>query len=285
MNDVQSSHEHVSVTEPSAARRVAVGALRTECDAEGLGFRTTSDIEPLAGLVGQERALRAIRFGAAIRQPGYNLFALGPAETGRHSAVLSFLDEQARAEDVPSDWVYVNNFADPRKPRALCLPHGRAVELRDGMSELIRDLSLAIPALFESEEYKARRHSIDEAFEEAQEHAFEELQQKAESENFGLLRTPMGFMIAPLKDGKVIKPDVFKTLDRPEREAIEAKLSGLQEDLKAVVERLPMLEKERRQRIREATSEFANSTVELAIRQLAERGRGCGSGVLCDRCS
>jgi hypothetical protein len=167
--------------------------------------------------------------------------------------------------------VYVNNFADPRKPRALCLPHGRAVELRDGMSELIRDLSLAIPALFESEEYKARRHSIDEAFEEAQEHAFEELQQKAESENFGLLRTPMGFMIAPLKDGKVIKPDVFKALDQPEREAIEAKLSDLQEDLKAVVERLPMLEKERRQRIREATSEFANSTVEQAIRQLAKR--------------
>jgi lon-related putative ATP-dependent protease len=271
MNDFRPSHEHVSLTEPSAAHRVGVGALRTECDADTLGFRTTSDIEPLAGLVGQERALRAIRFGAAIRQPGYNLFALGPAETGRHSAVLSFLDERARAEKVPSDWVYVNNFADPRKPKALCLPHGRAVEFREGMSELIRDLSLAIPALFESEEYKARRHSIDEAFEEAQEHAFEELQQKAESQNFGLLRSPMGFMIAPLKDGKVIKPEDFKALDQPEREAIEAKLSELQEDLKAVLERLPVFEKERRQRIRETTSEFANSTVELAIRQLAKR--------------
>lgn len=253
------------------ASRLPTTALRTECSPAGLGFRTTAELEPLAGLFGQERALRSIRFGTAIRQPGYNLFALGPADTGRHSAVMSFLDERAQAEEPPSDWVYVNNFDDSRKPKALCLPHGRAVELRDGMNELIRDLSLAIPALFESEDYKARRRTIDDAFAEAQEKAFEELQKKAERQGFGLLRTPMGFALAPLKDGKVIKPEVFNALHHSERQAIEAKMAELQEELKAIVERLPMLEKERRQRIREVTSEFAKSAVELAIRQLAKR--------------
>jgi hypothetical protein len=55
MNDFRPS-QHVSLTEPSAACRVAVGALRIECDAERLGLRTTSVFELLAGLVGQERA-------------------------------------------------------------------------------------------------------------------------------------------------------------------------------------------------------------------------------------
>jgi lon-related putative ATP-dependent protease len=260
--------------EAPSVGRLPAGALRTECAPDDLDFLSTAEIEPLAGLLGQDRALRSIRFGTAIRQPGYNLFALGPADTGRHSAVLSFLNERARSEEAPSDWVYVNNFDDPRRPTSLCLPKGRAVELRDGMRELIRDLSLAIPALFESEDYKARRRSIDDAFEEAQEKAFEDLQQKAESQNFGLLRTPMGFAIAPLKDGKVIKPELFNALPAPQRQAIETKLAELQEDLKGVLERLPSLEKERRQRIREATSEFAKSAVEQAIRELAQQFEG-----------
>jgi hypothetical protein len=89
MNDFRAS-QHVSLTEPSAVRRVAVGALRIECVAERLG---------LAGLVGQERA---------------------------------------RAEEIPSSWACVNTFAHARKPEPLCLPHGRAVEVRDGMREFIR---------------------------------------------------------------------------------------------------------------------------------------------------
>jgi lon-related putative ATP-dependent protease len=248
--------------------RLPASALRTECVPDVLGFVTTAELEPLGGLLGQERALRSIRFGTAIRQPGYNLFALGPSESGRHSAVLSFLEERARSEETPSDWVYVNNFDDARKPKALCLPQGRAVELRDGMRDLIRDLSLTIPAAFESEDYKARRRTIDDAFEEAQDKAFEDLQHKAESHNLGLLRTPMGIALAPIKDGKVIKPDDFNALPAAERQTIEAKMAELQEELKSVVERLPTLEKERRQRIREATSEFAKAAVEQAIGQL-----------------
>jgi hypothetical protein len=96
--------------------RLPASVLRTECAPDDLGFATTAELEPLAGLLGQERALRSIRFGTAIRQPGYNLFALGPSESGRHSAILSFLEERARSEETPSDWVYVNNFDDPASP-------------------------------------------------------------------------------------------------------------------------------------------------------------------------
>jgi hypothetical protein len=90
MSDFRPS-QHVSLTEPSATRRAAVGTLRLECDAGRLGLRTTSEIESLAGLVRRERALEAIHFGAAIRQPGYNLFALGPSETADIAPSYHFL--------------------------------------------------------------------------------------------------------------------------------------------------------------------------------------------------
>ena len=126
-------------------------------------------------------------------------------------AIERVLQDAARDRRQPSDWVHVNNFIDPHKPIAIELPPGRAGEFRDGMHALIDDLNTALPAVFESEDYQTRRGAVDQAFQSKQAEAFSALHEKAAAQDIAILRTPMGFALAPAHDGKPIPPDEFRT--------------------------------------------------------------------------
>ena len=78
-------------------------------------------------------------------------------------------------------------------------------------SRVVRALWRAsLPALFESEDYLVRRRTIDEETRGGQEDLLEALNRKAAQQNVALLRTPMGFAMAPMLDGKVVKPELKK---------------------------------------------------------------------------
>jgi lon-related putative ATP-dependent protease len=250
--------------------RLSAAALRAECDTASLGFGTTAELEPLQGGFGQGRAVRAIHFGIGIKQPGYNLFALGPPAASSRSAVHGLLCEVASAEPPPDDFIYVNNFDDPRRPRVLRLPPGRANALRAGMLELVAELGAAIPSLFESEDYKSRRRSAEMSLENERESTFERLEANAEAQNIAILRSPMGFAFAPKKDGKIIDPDSYRNLSQAERDEIEKKIAVLQEELRTALEALPRLERERRQRITQINREMAKGAIESSIREINE---------------
>ena len=225
-------------------------ALRRRCDPMALGFQTTAELEPLHELMGQERALSAIAFGVRTKQDGFNVFAMGPSHAGRHNAIKRFLDSKASTEAILDDWVFVNNFDSPDRPVAICLPSGMGNRLKAAMTELIDDLNSSIPSMFESEDYRNRRKAIDDELETAQETAFEALHKKAQAQNIAILRTPMGFALAPLVNGRVIKPEVFSALPAKERERIESVIETLQQELELTLRNVPALEKERRKKIR-----------------------------------
>ena len=258
----------------SRVKPVDPGLLRRKCDPNSLGFATTNDLEGVENLIGQNRALGAIRFGTAIDRPGYNIFALGPQGAGRHAAVLSYLAQRAEAEQAPDDWVYVHNFASMHHPQALRLPPGTANQFRDAMDELVGDLRSALPAIFQSDEYRQRRRAIDEEFQEERDRAFEGLRAKAEQQNVTILQTPVGFVLAPTHDGQVIKPEVFNILPTDQRRAIEAKIESLQKELATVLEQLPQLDKQRRDRIRELNEEVTAALVDTLIATFKDRFTG-----------
>ncbi|MCK5480056.1 MAG: AAA family ATPase, partial [Gammaproteobacteria bacterium] len=84
-------------------------ALYQSCDPSQFDFRTTAELEDLSEIIGQPRAVDAVRFGIGIRHKGYNIFALGPTGIGKHALVQSYAIEQAKTEPLPPDWCYVNN--------------------------------------------------------------------------------------------------------------------------------------------------------------------------------
>lgn len=257
-----------------AGRRVPVERLRRRCDPDGLGFATTAELEPLEGFLGQERALEALNFGADIDRPGFNLFVLGVPSSGRHTAVSNFLGQLAARKPPPHDWVYVNNFDEPQRPLALGLPTGLGVRLREGMADAVRDLADALPAVFDSDEYRRRRRAIDEAFEEQQEKLFADLGARAETRGIAVLRTPVGFALAPMRDGKVVKPEAFNAWPAEERRESQTAIAELQEELRAVLEETTRLDRARRHEVRDLDQEFAAVAVDQALGEVREAFEG-----------
>ena len=89
------------------ARVLKIDQLYQSTDPKLLKFKTTEDLEDLTEVIGQPRAVESVQFGVGIRSEGYNLFALGPAGTGKRSLLRRSFEDQASEEPVPSDWIYV----------------------------------------------------------------------------------------------------------------------------------------------------------------------------------
>ncbi|HEX7044704.1 MAG TPA: ATP-binding protein [Burkholderiales bacterium] len=240
-------------------------ALYRRVDTADWTFRTTDELEDLAEVIGQARATEAIRFGVGMDGGGYNLYVLAPPGTGGHAVVRELLQERARQEPVPSDWCYVNNFEQPHRPRVLRLPAGMAAKLRDDMRELIADLEGAIRAAFESDEYRARRHQLEQSMKERHEQAFGELGRRAAEQKILLMRTPTGMAFAPTRNGEVMTPGEFEKLPAEDQQRITEAIGTLQEELRRILEQLPQWQREAQQQIRALDRDVVHAAVRHQI--------------------
>ena len=241
------------------------------CHPSRFPFETTDELEALDEFVGQARAAGAVRFGIGIRRDGYNLYVLGPPGAGKRTLVQEFLARRAKGEGRPSDWCYVHDFEQPHKPRALRLPPGRGVRLRNDMRQLVDELRVAIPAAFESEEYRARAQQIEAEYAEREATALEKLGEEAAREGTVLLRTPVGFSFAPTKEREVIAPEEYERLPAEEKKRIEEVVGRLHEKLAAIVHQSQQWRKERRERIRQLNGEVVMFAVGHLTKELKER--------------
>jgi len=246
-------------------------ALYSRCDPGNFSFRTTDELEELENSLGQNRAIEALQFGIAIGCRGYNMFALGPPGSGKHTMVRRYLEEAAASAPVPADWAYVNNFAEPHKPNALEFPPGRAHGFRDEMERLIRDMRDAIPSLFESDDYRARREALEEEFKSRQEAAFGELQETAQKAGLGLIRTPMGIAFAPVHDGEVMNPDEFRKLPAEQQEKTKADIADLEKRLQEIMRKAQQWEREHREKVRHLNQEMAERVVGHLIDEVKQK--------------
>jgi lon-related putative ATP-dependent protease len=243
-------------------------ALYQRCDPAQFTFETTADLQDLAEVIGQERAVEAVRFGIGIRRDGFNLFALGPEGTGKYAVVRHYLERQAATQPPPSDWCYVNNFVEAHKPCAIRLPPGGGVTLRRAMERLVEELRTAIPTTFESENYRTRRQDIEEEFRERQERAIADVQRQAQERGLALIRTPMGLAFAPTRGGQVISPEDFQKLPPEEQERAQASVTALQEELQRSLGQMPQWDRERREKVKALDREVATYAVGHLIEDL-----------------
>ena len=256
--------EHLKTVEELTAEQ-----LCWRCDPAHFPFTTTSELDDLQEVIGQPRAVEAVRFGINMTRKGYNIFALGSSGMGKHSLIQHSLAEAAGQRPAPDDWCYLHNFAESHRPKVLRLPPGMASELRGKMEEFVEELRTALPAAFESDEYRGSRQNIEEAFQERQQQAFEELRERARKRGLGVLQTPGGLIFAPLKeDGQVMQPAEFQQLAVEKRQQMEKEVEGLQKESQVIFRQLPQWEKERRERMRELTREASNYAVGHLIDQL-----------------
>ncbi len=257
-----------------SAEKLKPDALYRRCDPAQFDFDTTAELEDLAQLFGQPRATSSVEFAIGIEREGYNLFVMGPAGSGKRTLVKGYLARKVAGHPPPSDWAYVNNFREPSKPVALELPAGRGAALRDDMLQLLEELRSAIPAVFDSDEYRTRAGQIEAVFNERHEKAFAELGQEAARQQIGLLRTPAGFTFAPLKDGEVISAEDYAALSTEEKTRIERKISELHGQLENIIRNAVRWRKEQRERFKQLNREMTLFAVGHPVAELKERYQG-----------
>ena len=242
------------------------------CNPELLGFNTTEELEALDGVIGQERALEAIKFGIGIQRDGYNLYVLGSTGLGKYTFLRQAIESQAAQAPVPDDWCYIHNFENPQKPRALKLPSGQGQQLHQDMKHLVESLLIEIPAAFESERFRGEAQRLQQEDEQREQQALEALNEKANKRHIKLLRTPNGFALVPmLENGQVISPDEYKQLSEEEQQRIDRLIEQLSAELKEVLHQISVWNQKTRRHYKQLKEELTRITVEQLIAEIAEK--------------
>lgn len=253
---------------------VPVEELRNTCDLQDLAFLTTEEVEPLVGILGQDRALQALRFGLSIQSDGFNIYVAGRPGTGRTKAVMSFLEEIAKDKPTPPDWCYVNNFRDPYRPKAIQLPAGQAKQLRTDMEILISEIRKRIPLAFDSEQYANRRETIMKVFEEQRQRILVQLDQTVQQMGFRIQISAAGLLLTPMKDGKPMSEQEFAALSEEQRQHILAKRIAADAEVNTAMKQVHLAEKKSQEQLQELDRETASFVISPLIEDLKEKYKG-----------
>lgn len=250
---------------------LAPNALAAKIEKGSLPFKTLSELEPLSGILGQERAVEAIQFGVAMHRPGYNIFVMGGAGTGRSSYVTSYLKSEAKRKQTPSEWVYVNNFKDTRSPKAIEFQPGQAKVFEQDIRTLIDGLMGTFPAAFEHPNYQQQKGAIDRAFNDQYEAAINLVERHASKIGVAMFRDASSVSFAPMRDGKALEEADFATLTDDERDTFQAGVSELEGMLNDELLSLPTWKRISYEQLRELNLNTVKESLDPLMAPLFEK--------------
>jgi lon-related putative ATP-dependent protease len=232
---------------------------------------STKDLVPLSEIIGQERAVRALKFGLGIKDHGFNMYVAGYPGTGRKTAVKNFVEAQAKVQPVPPDWCYVNNFSNPYEPKAIKLPAGKGKEFRDDMKNFVENIRNALPKAFESEDYVAKREATIKGLEDHRKQLIEELNEKAQREGFVIQATPVGLLLIPVLDGKPLSEEEMLALPQKMKDKLQEKRDKLETEFRNTMRQLIDMERKIHEALKKLNKEVALYAIGNQVESLMEK--------------
>lgn len=218
--------------------------LKNEIDEKILDFNTTDDLEPFNGIIGQERALSAIRTAMQIPQKGFNLYVCGDVGIGKTNYVLSVVNQLSKEQPIPNDYCYIHNFENPNAPIAIELEPGMGIEFKQDMNIFIKKLLERIGKDLSGDIYEKEKRSITERFKYQKEHVLKEFDKSTFEQGFKVKNSEGGFYFSPVYQGKVLNEDEYAKLSPKIKKEFEEKGPKIQEQTFDVLKKLDNLDKE-----------------------------------------
>lgn len=224
------------------SERIAAAALKTvtSLTASEPVSLITETVTPRAPgpLPGHEAAYQNLLRVLSADQPRAHVLVTGRAGSGRRTAVQYCVMQAQPSRARPSDWVYVASH-DGCRLKPYRLPHGQAVMFAAEANAAADRARASHQRLVASDDYRLGLEIIDEEYRQRASKMLDVLKRRAEEQNIALVKTPEGFVLAPMHDGKVVRNDVFRALPEGMQREVEVKISGLESDLKGFLELLP----------------------------------------------
>jgi lon-related putative ATP-dependent protease len=259
------------------SRELRASQLYRRLDPSELPFRTTSDLTPIAGVPGQERALESLRLALGSELSSFNVFVSGIPGSGRGVLAQEVANEYTSRQTTPPDIVVLFNFKDPDQPSTVALPPGTGKNLQRSLDEFIRTALREIPSAFESETYEKRRHEFLDTLHRRRKELFEDAQSFAREREVTIEATPTGFVSMPLINGKPIDTRDFEKLSPGAKRAIEARSQEVQRKIRAVLRELTHLAHEEEEVVRRLDRDTARFALGSLIEDLRENFRAYSS--------
>ncbi len=265
-------------------QEVPVEKLRWRCDPSSLKLNSTDDVDACEGIIGQKRAVCAIKLGLEIKSEGYNIFVTGLVGTGRTTTIKHLLEKLEKGEKTPDDKCYVNNFKNTDMPKVVNLPAGKGVVFKKDMGNLIDSLANNIPRIFDSEAYQRRRKEVVSSFQEDQKKLVGDFEKKVANEGFALVQVQLGPIakpdLEPLIENKPVNLGKLEKLTeegkfpREEFDSLKERYSKLIEEMEKVFRETRSMAKELEQALAKLDKEVISPLVKELIQELRNKYKG-----------
>lgn len=222
----------------TSLKPVDVDKLRRNTPTNRLTFKSTSELTGPAEPFDLKRVQEALRVALA-EDARAHVFVAALPHAGAVNAVASYVATLPSAVDrKATDWVNVRlHAASGFTPIAVAAGQGQ--RFCDGVRAVVAQLRTLIPYLMHGEDIKLRLASIEAGFDALRDEAFARLRGMAEAQNVAILTTPMGFAVAPMHEGNVVKPEVLSRLPEAMREDVRRKVESVEAELQALLSEVP----------------------------------------------
>ncbi|HHY72140.1 MAG TPA: AAA family ATPase [Bacillus bacterium] len=245
--------------------RVPASQLRSEFDAKELTFETTDDLEKLPNeMIGQKRAEKAMNFGLAVEQKGYNLFVVGPAGTGRMTYAQDSVMNVAKQRAVPNDWCYVHNFDDSDMPLVIPFPAGKGQKFQREIEVLLIDIERQIRSALTSEVFEKEKRKILDNFRAEIEELWGKTDAYALENQIKIERTQAGIETIPLFFGRPMEIKEFEQLPDANKKLVRERENLVENKIDETIYQILKIEDQ----LRKGVSQFMMETVANSIEGL-----------------
>jgi ATP-dependent Lon protease len=230
-------------------------------------------------IIGQERAIRALKAGVEMKHKGFNIFATGFAGTGRMTSIKRILEEQVSSEMAElKDHCYVYNFKEPDLPIAMSLPAAQGRALKEDMDNFVKNLLRDIPTVYESSRYQDARKQVMQLFQERQKSVLTDFEKRVKDRGFEVVQVQAGNLvrpdIIPVVNGNPQNIEQLETLvekgefPKEDLEQIRNIQSGLEKQMTVVFKQLRLIERKVKESIQELDERFVMPVIDDDIQVL-----------------
>ena len=245
--------------------------LKKECDPAFFKFKTTRELDPYDGVIGQSRAIKAMEFGLNIDIKGYNIFIEGPTGIGKTIYARNKLSEIAKTKPVPDDWCYVYNFSNSNEPMAINLPAGLGREFTNDMNQFIETIKNEIKSAFNNQDFEKEKDAIQKDVEEKKIKLIDKLNKDAAKQGFEIKNTSSGIYFLPMINGKTLSEDEFNALDEKTKQDFEARSVAIQQETIETMKKIKEIEGKATDKMNSWQNNIALFAVTIQVNELRNK--------------